>query len=72
MCGRLTQQFLYDAWASIFPERGTFIIRNQHRFQSDIVRGLEDAVVRGDTNAVSIGKRIILPSTVTGSPRYMV
>jgi hypothetical protein len=34
--------------------------------------GLRDAVMRGDTTPASIGKRIVLPSTFTGSPRYMI
>ena len=34
--------------------------------------GLKDAILRGDTNPITVGKRIILPSSFTGSPRYMV
>ena len=31
-----------------------------------------DAVERGDTMATSVGKRIVLPFSFTGRPRYMV
>ena len=34
--------------------------------------GLKDAVMRGDTTPASIGKRIVLPSSFTGSPRHMI
>ena len=30
------------------------------------------AVVRGDTSRKSLGKRILLPATFTGGPRYMI
>uniref|UniRef100_A0A2N9HI08 ATP-dependent DNA helicase n=1 Tax=Fagus sylvatica TaxID=28930 RepID=A0A2N9HI08_FAGSY len=32
----------------------------------------EDAVFKGDTTPSSVGKRIVLPSSFTGSPRYMI
>jgi hypothetical protein len=34
--------------------------------------GLRDAVMRGDTSPVSIGKKIVLPLSFIGSPRYMI
>ena len=33
---------------------------------------MRDAVVRGDTSCKSLGKRIVLPTTFTGGPRYMI
>ena len=30
-----------------------------------------DAILGGDTDATTIGKRVILPSSFTGGPRYM-
>ena len=38
----------------------------------ELYYGLKDAVLRGDTNPITVGKRIVLPSSFTGSPRYMV
>jgi hypothetical protein len=32
---------------------------------------LQDALDQGDANAEHVGKRIYLPSSHTGSPRYM-
>ena len=34
--------------------------------------GLKDVVLRGDTDPITVGKRIVLPSSFTGSLRYMV
>ena len=31
-----------------------------------------DAIVRGDTSRKSLGKRIVLPATFIGGPRYMI
>ena len=34
--------------------------------------GLKDAVQWGDTTRASFGKGIVLPSSFTGGPRYMI
>ncbi|KAL0706631.1 hypothetical protein Bca4012_073057 [Brassica carinata] len=39
--------------------------------RADLYNNVQDAVMKGDTDAKSIGKRVILPSSFTGSPRYM-
>nr|GEX58342.1 helicase [Tanacetum cinerariifolium] len=38
----------------------------------DLYHNVCDAVTRGDTNAAGLGKRIVLPGTITGGPRYMM
>ncbi|XP_071688933.1 uncharacterized protein [Rutidosis leptorrhynchoides] len=45
---------------------------NQNELPVDLYHNICDAVTRGDTKAASIGKRIVLPSTFTGSPRYLM
>ncbi|GJV77616.1 ATP-dependent DNA helicase PIF1 [Tanacetum coccineum] len=45
---------------------------NQDKLRVDLYHNLCDAVTRGDTSAVGLGKRIVLPKTFTGSPRYMM
>ena len=35
-------------------------------------KGLTEAVLRGETNPSSRGKRVILPSSFTGGARYMI
>ncbi|GJW24305.1 DNA helicase PIF1, ATP-dependent [Tanacetum coccineum] len=45
---------------------------NQDTLRVDLYHNICDAVTRGDTNAIGLGKRIILRRTFTGSPRYMM
>nr|XP_029143262.1 uncharacterized protein LOC112805939 [Arachis hypogaea] len=45
--------------------------RKRQRVRSDIYKGIQDAVVRGETRASKAGKRIILPASFTGGMRYM-
>ena len=43
----------------------------QKLLRADTYRGLADAVEAGDHDRGRIGLKVILPSTFTGSPRYM-
>ncbi|XP_038717417.1 uncharacterized protein LOC120010695 [Tripterygium wilfordii] len=70
--GRLFLQYVVDAYTCIEEQRLRFIRCNQDKLRSELYSGLQDAVSRGDTIASEIGKRTILPSSHTGSPRYKV
>ncbi|XP_059451100.1 uncharacterized protein LOC132181888 [Corylus avellana] len=70
--GRLFQQFVVDAYICIEGMRLMWVRRNQSALMIELYNGLRDAVMRGDITPASIGKRIVLPSTFTGSPRYMI
>jgi hypothetical protein len=39
--------------------------------RTELYSGLQGALDRGDTNVEHVGKKIYLPSSHTGSPRYM-
>ncbi|KAL3639921.1 hypothetical protein CASFOL_014889 [Castilleja foliolosa] len=69
--GRLFQQYLVDAYTCIEQSRLDFVNANQNLFRSEYVAGLYDALGRGDSIAHDIGKRVFLPSSFTGGPRYM-
>ncbi|KAL3642121.1 hypothetical protein CASFOL_012936 [Castilleja foliolosa] len=69
--GRLFQQYLVDAYTCIEQGRLDFVNTNQNLFRSEFLAGLYDALARGDNNAHDIGKRVFLPSSFTGGPRYM-
>ncbi|XP_021986828.1 uncharacterized protein LOC110883349 [Helianthus annuus] len=69
--GRLFQQYLVDAYVYIEQDRLNYLRYNQNALRSEYMQGIHDAVTRGDTEGKDIGKRIILPSTFTGGPRYM-
>ncbi|PNT11530.2 hypothetical protein POPTR_011G042150v4 [Populus trichocarpa] len=55
--GRLYQQFLVDAFMNVEQERLDFIRSNQENLRTESYKVLE---------------KIILPSSLTGSPRYMI
>ncbi|CAA0834185.1 Unknown protein, partial [Striga hermonthica] len=69
---RLFQQFVVDAYTMVESSRLRYIRFNQNRLRCDLYNGLADAVLRGDTDPSSRGKRIILPSTFTGGARNMI
>ena len=65
---RLTQQYAVDAQAKIEYSRLTWARNHQTTIRAEKYQGLHDAVSQGD--GVNAGRRIILPPTNTGSPRY--
>ncbi|XP_076957793.1 uncharacterized protein LOC143633361 [Bidens hawaiensis] len=69
--GRLSQQFIVDAYLCIEENRLDYIRNNQKMFRTEFLQGIHDAVQRGDTEGRDIGKRTFLPSSFTGGPRYM-
>lgn len=70
--GRLFQQYIVDAYTAIEEDRIRWIRKNQTVLRTELYKNVCDAVVRGDTMAAATGKRIVLPSSFTGGPRYMV
>ncbi|CAN7016939.1 unnamed protein product, partial [Brassica rapa subsp. trilocularis] len=68
---RLLHQYIVDAYTSIEQERLRWFRLNQKKIRADLYNNVQDAVMKGDTDAKSIGKRVILPASFTGSPRYM-
>ncbi|GKD34570.1 DNA helicase PIF1, ATP-dependent [Tanacetum coccineum] len=70
--GRLFQQYLVDAYTAVEEQRLKWIRNNQDTLHVDLYHNVCDAITRGDTNAKGLGKRIILPWTFTGGPRYIM
>ncbi|KAK1434099.1 hypothetical protein QVD17_11017 [Tagetes erecta] len=69
--GRLFQQYLVDAYVCIEQNRLEYIRLHQNLFRTEFLQGIHDAILNGDTQGQSIGKRTILPASFTGGPRYM-
>ncbi|KAI0056662.1 hypothetical protein BV25DRAFT_1864431, partial [Artomyces pyxidatus] len=71
--GRLLQQYIVDAWASTDQNRLRFLAQNQAKLRAALYSGLEDAVAAADDqlDLNEVGKRVILPSSYIGGPRYM-
>ena len=67
--GRLMQQYVVDMYAKIEQLRLNFIRNNQAQLRAEQYQGLYDAILHGD--AQNTGRKIILPATFHGGPRYM-
>ncbi|XP_025662239.1 uncharacterized protein [Arachis hypogaea] len=67
---RLFQQFLVDAYTMVESERLKFFRCKQPQLRVDKYKCLHESLINGDVDAARLGKRIILPSTFTGGPRY--
>ena len=68
--GRLCHQYVVDMYAKIEGDRLGFHRANQDKIRADLYQGVLDAIA-ADLPATNIGRRIVLPSSFTGGPRYM-
>ncbi|XP_061344069.1 uncharacterized protein LOC133290038 [Gastrolobium bilobum] len=68
---KLFQQFLVDAYTMIEFERLNFIRYNQSHLRAELYKNIKHSLDSGEDAALSTGKRIIIPSSFTGGPRYM-
>ena len=68
---RLFQQFVVDAYVACEQANLDWIRNHQGNFRADVYNGLRDALQAGDVDPANIGRRFILPSSFTGSDRYM-
>ena len=68
---RLFHQYLVDAYTCIEQSRLDFIEHHQQQLRIEYISGVYDALSRGDSDSQVIGKRVFLPATFVGGPRYM-
>ncbi len=69
--GRLFQQYCVDMFSKMDALNLKYIKNNQDKLRADLYSGLKDTIHKTDTEISRIGKRIILPSSYPGGPRYM-
>ncbi|KAG2203527.1 hypothetical protein INT46_011432 [Mucor plumbeus] len=72
--GKLFHQYIVDMYAKMEQSRLSFIYFNQKQLRAEMYKGLYDAVNSNDyenTSSLGVGKKVILPSTFSGGPRYM-
>ena len=69
MSKRLFQQYVVDMWAKIHQYELNFLRTNQAKLRSELYAGLVDALQHNEVSRA--GKKIILPSSHVGSPRWM-
>ena len=67
---KLLNQYAVDMYAKIEAERLLYIKTNQNNLRSESYIHLQDAIAN-DVNISERGTKVILPSSFTGSPRYM-
>ncbi|XP_020272659.1 uncharacterized protein LOC109847833 [Asparagus officinalis] len=68
---KLLQTYIMDLMTCIEEERLHWVKVNQSKIRAELYCGIKDALHRGDTEGAQVGKRIVLPSSFTGGPRYM-
>ncbi|KAL0285519.1 UNVERIFIED_CONTAM: hypothetical protein Sangu_2774500 [Sesamum angustifolium] len=69
--GRLLQQYVVDNYVKIEAQKLRWIRFHQNDIRAELYEGLQDCLNAGENNAGNVGRRIILPSSFTGSPRDM-
>jgi hypothetical protein len=62
------QQYAVDQWAKIESSRMQWVKNNQKTIRAEKYQGLFDAVIDGEL--VNVGRKVILPPTIHGSPRF--
>lgn len=68
----MLHQYIVDAYTTIEEDRLQFNRDNQKHLMADLYNNVRDVIVKGDTNSKALGRRIILPASFTGVPRYML
>ena len=69
--GRLFQQFAVDILVICESTALSWLRKNQRSICADVYNGLADAISRDDVNIEELGRRIVLPSSYTGSDHAM-
>ena len=70
--GRLCQEYCVDAGVCVESNRLQWIRTNQSKLRAECYNGLRDAIGTGvEEDAQRLGRQIILPSSIPGTPRYM-
>ncbi|GJT91275.1 putative PIF1 DNA helicase/replication protein A1-like protein [Tanacetum coccineum] len=65
-------QYLINAYTAVEEQRLKWMRNNQDTLRVDLYHNMYDVVTRGGTNATGLGKKIVLPASLTGRPRYMI
>jgi hypothetical protein len=69
--GRLLQQYIVDAYVACETTALDWLRSHQQSIRADVYTGLADALIREDVHIGDLGRRFILPSSFTGSDRFM-
>ena len=68
----LRKQYMVDQFAKVELNRLNYIKTHQKDLRAELYSGAKDAIQQDSNKDLNkVGKRFILPSSVTGSDRYM-
>lgn len=67
---RLFEQWLCDQWTKVEDNKLHWVRTHQQQIRADLYQNLEDAL-DNDEDLAQSGRRVILPSSFTGSPRNL-
>jgi hypothetical protein len=70
--GRLVQTYVVDAYTAVLKHDLDWYKTNQNFIRSELYSGLHDRITDGEKSCRSIGHLVILPSSFSGGPRYMI
>ena len=71
LSGRLLLAFIVEQYVKIERSRREWCRKNQSLIRCDLLSGLRDAYVAGETDSGNVGARTVLPSNFLGGPRDM-
>ncbi|WZZ74526.1 hypothetical protein YC2023_085896 [Brassica napus] len=69
--GKLFQQFIVDAYTMMEAERIGYLKLNQKTLRADNYNNISDFASTGNKDSSMCGRKVVLPSTFVGGPRYM-
>ncbi|XP_018462957.1 uncharacterized protein LOC108834093 [Raphanus sativus] len=69
--GKLFQQFIVDAYTMMEGERIGYLKLNQKTLRADNYSNISDFASTGNKDSSMCGRRVVLPATFVGGPRYM-
>ena len=72
LSGRLFQQYIVDMAAKVEQNELNYLAQNQQRIQAELYQGRCNLVADDvATSGADVGRRIVLPASYPGPPRFM-
>jgi hypothetical protein len=69
--GRLSQQYVVDAYSCVEGDRLSYFVHNRSSLRMETYQGITGAVGHGAASGKEVGVKKILPASHIGSKRYM-
>jgi hypothetical protein len=69
--GALFEEWTVIQWAKVEQAKLAWLRHNQGALRADVYQDIVSQATQGTTQGSQVGRRVVLPSTFTGGPRYM-